>query len=165
MHVVTNAELNLWCLQSLENFHIFDLTLYDFALNLYNTGVRVMELKEFERWSKINESTYKLDTEKGSDDRIFDVSKLTETLINAINSGIPCYNHFSYSQFIFYWNRFFPESLIRIGNWQLASHTYRYNKARLLHDSGWTDEQIRIYFGEIEIKNVLTYIYGVIYLP
>jgi hypothetical protein len=158
--IIDFTTLHNYCITYLSSLNNFDSLLYDFSLNLFNTGLRAAELKEFKRWSVINELTLKCTLEKNSGTRLFNISDLTNNFWSNIQNNEDPYPIFSSSQALFYFNRFFPGLKIYHQNRSEKLNLFRHHKAKELKNLGKSDVEIQNYFCEKDIRNSNNYIYS-----
>jgi hypothetical protein len=160
MEPISNIELDNYLLNCLNNASQKDALLFDMFTNFYNTGLRANEILQQNRWSITIDNKYLCDTEKNSLNRIFEESELTTMFVNGLKNNYNPYDFNSYSTCKIYFSRFLGLSGIYHDTKKLQLSLFRHNKAKLLHDKGMTDEQIKEYFGEVEIMNMRNYIYS-----
>ena len=163
--VLSNEEINNACLHILETSLSKDVLLNDIFQNYYNTGLRANELLQISRWSKNIDDKFICDTEKGSNDRIFESSELTPFFIASFLAGEEPYLYNSFSTVNLYFQRWLPYAFCRVNSKNLGVCMFRHNKIKQMKDNGQTFEQIKLYFGEVELNNILGYYNSQITVP
>lgn len=146
------------CDDILEKAALYDFYIHDFFKNMRLTGLRPVELQEFDRWTVLDENLLKVTAAKGSNDRIFQNSELTTTFVAAIRSGERIYDVCRLSTVRFWLWRWSSYKNLAKGNRQVSLYIFRYAKFKELHDLGWTTQQISDYMGERSNANTDGYI-------
>lgn len=164
MIIITPEELNDYLIEFLGSVSGKDLILYNYYKNLYLTGLRANELKQFSRWSIINGNQLQCLTEKGSLPRIFLPTELTEYFYGHITKNTDPWLYNSYQTFIYYFGVYRNFPYLYHDSKRLAVSLFRHNKAKLLKTQGLSDTEIQEYFGEVDLQNMRNYIYSEIYV-
>lgn len=158
--ILSNFQLDLLLTDCLERVSVKDTLLFDLFTNCYNTGLRINELLELNRWSLLENDIYLCNTEKGSNNRQFTSNELTELFKNSIIHGFNCYEYNSYSTVNRYFSRYLAVTGIYHETKKMQLNLFRHNKAKLMHDLGFSDLEIKNYYGEVNIDNMRNYIYS-----
>jgi hypothetical protein len=163
MVLLTNEQINLCCLHILNQSMSKDVILNDIFQNYYNTGLRANELLDLTRWSKNIDEDLVCDTEKGSNNRKFSQWELTPFFVASFLAGDNPYQYNSFSTVNLYFQRWLPCARVVTQNKNLGVCLFRHNKIKLMKDEGYSFEQIKLYFGEVELNNILGYYNSEIY--
>jgi site-specific recombinase XerD len=160
--IITYPVLN----QRLSDYLVFifskDRLLYNFNQILFNTGCRVREVWEWERWSFNPDETLTCYTEKGSNPRIFTQGQLTEYFVTKILTSTNPWPYNSYDTFNLYFNRSSGCNNIKHKSKPLSLSLYRHRYAKYLHNEGFSDEAIQAKMGEKDIRNSNNYVYSIL---
>jgi site-specific recombinase XerD len=163
--LITYPVLLSICSEFQTNINAFDLEMGVLTNCIYGTGLRFSEVYELDRWQVIDMNILEVQTKKGSDARLFQNSELPPEFVWIIRNDAQYFRSFSYKTYTNYFTRFFRYPFIYTGNKQISSHIFRHLRAKQLNFEGQTDEQIRVYLGERDIKNAQSYINSEIYIP
>lgn len=163
--ILTNAQVNTCCQTIISNASFQDALLFDLFTNYYQTGLRARELLEYSRWSLTFDNKFLVQTEKGSESRLFSMDELTERFVSLMLEGHEPYEYNSFSTVNLYFQRFLPYAYVRHHSKNLGVCLFRHNKIKIMKDGGYTFEQIRDYIGEVNINNVLGYYNSEIVVP
>lgn len=175
MKILTNADIDnlckraaglphIWEFSPKPIFEILDLQMIDLFLNLYNTGLRFTEMTSKSRWEMIDPETYSVTTLKKSNPRIFRDADLSQQFINSQKSPGRLYPTCLYSTTSIWLQRAFHPLTPRIKKKKVTTHIFRHNFFKRLDQEGKTIEEIKTITGEVDSKNVETYINSIIYL-
>jgi len=164
MQLLTNKEIDKICKKVLQTSERNDIFLHSLFDTLYKTGLRVGEIIDFSRWAVIDKKYIQVQTLKGSNPRTFKSSELNQIYVDLIRYNTIYLAQFNYKNLSRAFNRFAPYSHLLIGNKQVSTHLFRYNKAKQLKAKGYSDIEIQIYLGEKDLKNALVYINSKIYI-
>jgi len=173
--ILTNADIDnlcrraaglphIWIFSPTPIYEILDLQMIDLFYNLYNTGLRFTELTSKERWEMIDPDTYKVRTLKNSNPRAIEAADLSQQFKNAQKSPGRLYPTCLYSTTAIWLQRAFHPLAPRIKNKKVTTHIFRHNFIKRLHQEGKEIEEIQTITGEVDGKNVETYINSIIYL-
>ena len=175
MKILTNADIdNLcrraaglpheWAYSPQPIFEILDLQMIDLFYNLYNTGLRYTEMTSKNRWEMIDPVTYRVTTLKHSNPRIIAAADLSQQFINSQKLPGKLYPSCLYSTTAIWLQRAFHPLAPRIKNKKVTTHIFRHNFIKRLAQEGKEIEEIQTITGEVDGKNVETYIRSIIYL-
>ena len=139
------------------------LIYYDFFWNLYKTGLRCSELKDFSLWEIHDGGNIVINTLKGGAPREHMESYLSLYCISQFTGGNPCYSRLAPSTLCYWLETFLPHKNIFHETKSLKTHLFRHALAKELKYNGQTDEQIAIFFGEKDINNMKNYINSELY--
>jgi site-specific recombinase XerD len=135
----------------------------DFFINLYNTGLRYQELKDFSRWYVNDAQDICIDTLKGGNTRIGIQTDLTDYCIRQFLAGKPIYERLTNSTLCYWIETFLPQRNIYHETKSIKTHLFRHYKAKLMLSQGYTIQQIAYYLGEVDQNNVKNYLYSDLY--
>jgi integrase len=192
MKTFTFTELETLLLQLLANAEKHDVFIYSIIHTQFLTGLRINEVLEYNRWSvsvdisnifgdsgffkpnffeiqsldyiKFNNyETYTVKTEKKSNDRSFNYDELNNIFADCLKNNTTYILPQNYRYISRAFRKLLPITNIYIGNKPVNTHIFRHYKAKQLKNKGYTDEQIKDYLGEKDLKNAQTYINSEIY--
>lgn len=163
--ILTNSQIDLCCKDVVFNASLQDILLFDLYTNYLNTGLRARELLEYHRWSISFDNKFICETEKGSNNRTFDLIELTPRFISLMLEGEEPYKYNSFSTVNLYFQRFLPYAYCKVKTKNLGLCLFRHNKIKQMKDSGLSFVDIQNYFGEVEINNILGYYNSEILVP
>ena len=127
---------------------------------LMKWGFRWIDVYEVSRWTDNGDDTYTVDTAKNSNNRIIPTADIDTRFQHVLDSDVDVVQAFRYTMMSRYFNRHFTYPLMRCGNKQVSLHSFRYNIARDMHDKGKSDDEIKVFLGEVDIANARLYIYN-----
>jgi site-specific recombinase XerD len=161
--ILNSFDIDSLLLQVLADTEKHDIYSFMLFQSLYNTGLRINELIEFSRLSRIDSNTILVSTEKFSNPRTINTSLLNNTYLEAFNANtlhkfIRSYSYYN-SSFI---NRLLYHKNIRIGDKQATTHLFRHNYIKKMYLNGFNCNQISAIIGERVEKNTQGYIDSVI---
>lgn len=116
------------------------------------------------RWEMIDPETYKVSTLKNSNPRIIAAADISQQFINSQKSPGRLYPTCLYSTTAIWLQRAFHPLTPRIKQKKVTTHIFRHNFIKRLHQEGKEIEEIKTITGEVDSKNVETYIHSIIYL-
>lgn len=151
--------------QLIDRLQQYDLAGYQYASFNQNYGFRYYELTDITRWSIVGHFNVIVNTEKGSADRILNISEVPTFIVNSIPTQTPIFQNFRYSTACRIILRCLPIRPILIGDKQVITHLFRYYIAKKMKDQGSTDNEIATFLGEIDPNNAKIYIYGDLTTP
>jgi integrase len=163
MFILTNSQINDYCLQLITLAEGFDFYIHDLFLNLYYTGCRYQELYQINRWSTDIAGNYTLDPLKGNNQRTFNGIPLTEYFTNHINNQTLPYQAARYTTTRRYLSRLSSLPFLKVGNKEISTHIFRHNRAKQMHEDEISDADIQLWFGENTLSAMRNYIYSEVY--
>ena len=116
------------------------------------------------RWEMKDPETYRVTTLKNSNPRIISAADLSQHFKNAQKSPGRLYPTCLYSTTAIWLQRAFHPLAPRIKNKKVTTHIFRHNFIKRLHQEGKEIEEIKTITGEVDSRNVETYIHSIIYL-
>lgn len=132
----------------------------DFFKDLEFTGLRFCELQDFSRWSPGVYETVICDTAKDSNNREFRSDEFFSDFYSRVWAADNIYKRINNSTASYYFHSFHPMQRIYVEDKYLTNHLFRHHKAKYMKYRGYSDEEIRAYFGEVSILNIQGYIYS-----
>ena len=175
MKILTNADIDnlcrraaglphIWIFDPKPIFEILDLQMIDLFYNLYNTGLRFTEMTSKSRWEYVDPETYRVTTLKHSNPRRIAAADLSTQFKNSQKLPGKLYPTCLYSTTSLWLQRAFHPLAPRIKNKKVTTHIFRHNFIKRLAQEGIPVEEIKTITGEVDSKNVETYINSIIYL-
>lgn len=163
MQLINNDELKVICDTLLNNSLTYSVPLAPIVQCLNTTGLRVNEVYELERWTKIEDFVYSVELEKGSGFRIIDDFSSMPLMLPLLK-GYPASGfYFRVRQLNYFIEKYTPYAKIFKGSKEIKSHLFRYNKCRTMHDEGYTDSEIKAIICHSSTAVTAQYIYSNIY--
>jgi hypothetical protein len=129
-------------------FRFYDVV-SSFVSDAYNCGARPMELLEISRWSDsmVNPGYWTMQPQKGNLTREILKTSLSSNLNNAIAGAFAPYNGLSLRQIEYAIKQINPCGRMEVGSREMVAYLFRYNKVKMMFDSGATNTEIQTYFG------------------
>lgn len=134
-----------------------------FFQNLKNTGLRFSELKHTERWYFDKDLILWVPTLKGGNPRTNMENLITPWLLSHIRTNSNPFLRIDNSTASYWIYSFLPVGNLYHETKVLKTHLFRHLLAKQMHKSGYTYNQIMLFFGEVDLKNILSYIDSEIY--
>ena len=154
------------CVHLLNNSVNYYLYINPFITTMYNTGLRIGEVIELERWSLFDSDNFSVFLEKNNGNRIIRKEILPTAFVDLLSNDIAVKRYFSIRQlryFIQHNGLFFHTTR---GNKDISSHIFRYRFIRELFINGYTYAEIKAITHQSSTKVVENYnrapIYGVL---
>jgi hypothetical protein len=158
MHVITPQELN----NSLNNFCTLLINKYFFAgyclKDLYNLGFRYNELYNRANISMPDPNHYLIITEKGSNPRTIAKTDFSNFWNNNFLSDSTAFIHCRCCTMQRLFNRYYLYKNTKVDTKSIKTHLFRHNRIKQMHLHGMSDNEIALYFGEVNIANIQNYI-------
>jgi len=162
MAILTTTQLDSTCNTIVNSMAVlYPETLASYQM-LYLFGLRWIEVFELTRWSQPTFDFYEVDTAKNSSNRLIPVATVPPVYKNLIQSGNNVILQFGYMSMKRYLKRYTPYPRMFSGNKNISLHIFRYNRARLMSDDGYSNQEIADYFGEVSLQNMELYIDSII---
>lgn len=164
MKLISSIELNDILSSNLDaiKYNYFDRA---FAFQLmFDTGCRVNETIEINRWNIINSTQITLKPQKGNLIRTFNQADLDPEFINSIQNNLPISYNLTTDKLRYSLKTHFVNYGFYIGNKKSVSHIFRHNFAKQLKLRGFTDNQIKLSLGEKNLSSAVGYIYSDVYI-
>lgn len=130
---------------------------------MYNTGLRVREVLEVERWQPNDDDTYTVQLEKREGTRIIQVAQVPELIEQQYASSIP-FTMETYSAVNNTFKYHAPGLLFGSDTRRTTCHAFRYQFMKQLSEDGQTTAQIAATMGHLNLANTSRYIQDEIWL-
>lgn len=163
MQVITNQELNSSLLKFLEGLDYYYPVTKPLYQLLYDKGFRSIEVNDLQRFTIVSETELRFKPAKNNHYRSFLIEEFPADFIAAIQNKSPKYLSISCNTMRYTFNNLYKYRKVFSGDKEISLHLFRYNFCRKLLDSGETKEQIAGKLGEIDLKNLDSYLYADIY--
>jgi site-specific recombinase XerD len=160
--VLSDSDLNQYLQETNENFYSTIPDAAAFPELLYYAGFRVQEVYQASRWTLFDTVNYAIQTEKGGNVRYWPILDTPPEVINAIETSTLAFQNLRYSTFAKWFGRLFPRSFLTANGKHVATHAYRYNRCKIMHNDGVSDADIAAFLGEAYVANVKIYYNAVI---
>lgn len=147
----------------LSSISSFSPVFYYYFTDLYNTGLRCEELKNFDLWSFDQSNNICVQPLKGGNLRTGLQSDLSDYCIRNFTTGTPCYSRLSQSTLCYWLETFMVPHHIYHESKSLKTHLFRHNKAKQMSSLGFSLADIQTYFGEVNPINMKSYINSDLY--
>lgn len=142
MEIITNSELDILCQDVVTNAVAYDIPLHPILQLLYNTGLRIEEAIQAERWSAIDADGYNVVLAKSSGVRYIHRYLVPEKCQDIYDDPLVNFFQFRIRQVRYYIKYYTPATNISKGMKDSVCHLFRYNYCRKLYDEGYTIEEI-----------------------
>lgn len=163
MQLINNDDLKVIC-DNLNTVSLsYSVPLAPIVQCLHTTGLRVNEVYELERWTKLDDFVYSVALEKGSGSRIIDNFDDMPLMLAILKDYPSAGFFFRVRQLNYFIEKYLPYSKIFKGGKEIKSHLFRYNKCRTMHDEGYTDSEIKAIICHSSAAVTAQYIYSNIY--
>lgn len=161
--IVTDGILN----EELENMKakLAELGLlsdYFFFQLLFETGVRVNEARELERWAKIDNNTYRLLPQKENTFRYFTADQIPKSLQSSIEDQVNYFAKMSIDHYRYVVNIYLKGWNWRIGKKGVSTHLFRHNYVKQNIESGVSVIDLQTEMGLLSSSTVSMYLNSII---
>jgi site-specific recombinase XerD len=160
MTILNNSEINDICIGVMDNLYYQFPTMWEAYRVMYKTGCRVSELIDKSKWSISVSGIVTLIPNKRNSPRTFNSGIFSQYFINLLTSSEMGF----FGRNTRYFNYYFVENIgtkkLYCKNKHIACHLFRHNYAKILHDNGWSDEDIKINFGDRSVIASNQYVYS-----
>lgn len=159
MGIIASNQLEIYCQDAVTNAQNYN-AYYGTAFELmYKIGCRWNEVYDLTRWSFSETYGWQLQPAKGNNLRTQINADLPAAWISILEGSMEKFDYCRYASFSRSFHSLFPVYPLYLGSKDVTSHVFRYNKFRQLYEvQGWTIQQIKDYTGEIDTRNVTTYL-------
>ena len=130
------------------------------------SGLRITELIETSRFTfqyPSGEPQCYVSTLKGSNARDFPASFFPSLFYEKVLANANYFTHVNASTISFQFKKYFPKKPIKHGDKNLTGSFFRHYFAKKMKNEGYTDLEIKMFFGEIDQRNMDNYIYSDLY--
>jgi integrase len=124
---------------------------------LYNTGLRFNEARMINEWVDSGNESYFIQTEKGGNIREVKKTDIPGIVQNLISKNDLTFLRLCNSTACYYMGLYLPHQKIFSGTNEIKTHLFRHNKVKQMALAGSSREQIAIYLGEKDLKNISHY--------
>lgn len=138
MEVITNAELDILCQDVVTNAVTYDIPLHPILQLLYNTGLRIEEAIQAERWSPVDADGYDVVLAKSSGVRYIHRYLVPVKCQEIYDNQPDNFYQFRIRQVRYYMKYYTPATNISKGEKETVCHLFRYNYCRKLYDEGYS---------------------------
>lgn len=129
----------------------------------FKTGLRIGECVQPNRFVILDSPQFKIITEKGSVDRIFNYKDFDDYFKDMYLSNQYPFPYCSVSVASYFFRRYYKYSQVFVGDKGITTHLFRHCIVKFWHELGFDDEYIAEQIGEKEVKNVKLYINSKLY--
>jgi site-specific recombinase XerD len=134
-----------------------------FLSMLRTFGFRSSEVVNIEKATVISGYILRVETNKGSDDRIIDFSMFGDVVDKIRTEGYKSVFPKCTQSYQSDFKRCLREASIRVGNKNISLHLYRHAKIKALFESGLSVQQIQKEIGIKSLAVVMDYVTSIIY--
>lgn len=124
----------------------------------FNTGLRIGECVNTDRFVFQTSPYFKIITEKGSNDRVINSLDQDLYFIDMYNNLEYPFPHCSESTASYFFRRYYRYSQCFVGDKGITTHLFRHCLIKFWHELGFSDEYIAEQIGEKDVKNIKLYI-------
>lgn len=132
----------------------------EFFSNLKFTGLRFSELKHTEKWYFDEKLNLFCPTLKGGMVRSNMQDIITPFLLDNIANDSHPFTHITNATACYWMFTFMPLKRIYHESKVISTHLFRHYVAKKMLNDGYSEEQIKYFFGEKDIGNMCNYIYS-----
>lgn len=129
----------------------------------FKTGLRIGECVQPNRFVFLDSPNFKIITEKGSNDRIFDYTEFDDYFRDMYVLEQYPFPYCSESVASYFFRQYYKYSQVFVGDKGITTHLFRHCLVKFWHELGFDDEYIAAQIGEREVKNVKLYINSQLY--
>jgi integrase len=134
---------------------------YYIAFNvMFFYGCRFSELRQINRFSNIDSTSFSIIPEKNNNIRTLSKTNLDSVFANFIMTQNQYFSMLNLSTGSYYFKQFYAKKIVYHETKVLTTHLFRHNYAKSLKFQGLTDQQIQLNLGEKDIRNSNNYIYS-----
>jgi len=148
---------------SLHHFEYTQPDIHAITLIQANTGLRIGEVLQIDRWGEFDQDTMVVHCEKSDQVRLILKSDIPNILLISYLSQSPLFNR-SYSSYNHQLKQVLPIVMVHDGCNRVLSHIYRYYFTRQLFISGFTDLQIQSLMAHENLVSTQRYLNMPLYL-
>ena len=161
----------IWSLRDIENqlnywlesppYYLPEFKMY--LQILLATGCRPSEPFDKNDWSIDTFGRVILSPKKGNNDRNFNKEDLPALFINRLENDLPLFVYYRISAFVYYCSHTFLFPRPTSGNKKTVLYLFRYFKVKSMVADGFTENEIKNYFGWSDVAMVVRYNNSIIY--
>lgn len=144
-------------LETLEKVRAVDHLAYAVFKTQYNTGLRVGEVIEVERWARVSDYEFSVQLSKGEGVRIIDDSEIEQVMVLAYESQKRLVMQ-TYSSLNNTLKRNGKPIIFGDLNRRSSTHAFRYRKFKRLAADGMSVNEIAAYMGHVSKMNTFAYV-------
>lgn len=124
----------------------------------FKTGLRIGECVQPNRFVFLDSPNFKIITEKGSNDRIFDKNEFDPYFQDMYNSVQYPFPYCSESVASYFFRNYYKYSQVFVGDKGITTHLFRHCLVKFWHELGFDNAYIAENLGEKNVKNIQLYI-------
>lgn len=135
---------------------------YFFFELLFETGIRVNEAKELNRWSKINNNKYRLQPQKENTYRYFTANQIPKILQSSIEDQTNYFAKMSLDHYRYVMLNYLKGWNWRIGKKGVSTHLFRHNYVKQKIRNGVSVIDLKVEMGLLSSSTVSMYLNSII---
>lgn len=147
MHILTNDELDNYCLSFIQSYPLYNTYMIDYFSLLYNVGCRSSEPLNSKNWHINGSGQITLAPLKGNNIRVFDVSLIPSNFVLALQVNSQYFDFYSVAKFRYVFNKFATLKQLYVEKKPMELYIFRYNVVKKLRAQGYTKQDIQTFFG------------------
>ena len=124
----------------------------------FKTGLRIGECVQPNRFVFMDPPHFKIITEKGSNERVFDSSVGDVFFQDMYNVGIFPFHYTSSSTATYFFKHYYKYSQVFVESKGITTHLFRHCLVKFWHELGFDNQYIAEQLGEKDVKNIQLYI-------
>lgn len=124
----------------------------------FKTGLRIGECVQANRFVFLDTPNFKIITEKGSNDRIFNNTDFDDYFQDMYNLTEYPFPYCSVSVASYFFRNYYKYSQVFVGDKGITTHLFRHCLVKFWHELAFDDAYIAEQLGEVDVKNVKLYI-------
>ena len=129
----------------------------------FKSGLRIGECVQPNRFVFLDSPHFKIITEKGSNDRIFDYTDFDDYFQDMYILGKYPFPYCSVSVASYFFRHYYKYSQVFVGDKGVTTHIFRLCLVKFWHELGFDDLYIAEQLGEVDVKNIKLYIDSQLY--
>ena len=129
----------------------------------FKTGLRIGECVQHNRFVFLDSQQFKIITEKGSNDRIFNYTDFDDYFKDMYLSVQYPFPFCSVSVASYFFRHYYKYSQVYVGDKGITTHLFRHCLVKFWHELGFDDLYIAEQLGEKDVKNIKLYIDSQLY--
>lgn len=129
----------------------------------FKTGLRIGECVQPNRFVFLDSPQFKIVTEKGSNDRIFNYTDFDDYFKDMYLLEQYPFPYCSESVASYFFRHYYKYSQVYVGDKGITTHLFRHCLVKFWHELGFDDAYIAEQLGEVDVKNIKLYIDSQLY--
>lgn len=158
--ILSYADIDRQCTEAIHNVTKYNIKLDVLLQTLYNTGLRLNEVYELNRWSRVSDTIMRVNLEKGNGTRDILTDYLPTDFVWMVDNKDTARWLYTVRQVRYLTKCNSPYKRVTAGRKEVVAHLYRYRMAKYLTIMGYTATQVKEYLHHKSLNVTLGYING-----